>query len=467
MEKNKLHVLVEYEPEPAPGHLGPFNLYTIAIGTVLGAGIITLLPAGIAQMGMKASIWFPIMCIVGFLYVLPYFICASALRFGGGATSIAGTLGTPFLGGLYGLGYCLTPFALGVYGTSLANYVISIFPNWSIKAIAITVLTVFLIMNIMGSKWMAAIQKYMFIVLAFGLVLFVGFGLPHVDWSVFSASNPEWSVGTPRVQFSGAMLLFGACSYYWPAIAQGRNAVNPCRDIPRAGLFTFITITLLYLAVGIVACGILPYEECTTTLVNVAKYIFPEWMYYLWVFCVPVMLITTTVNGLFTAFEAPIAQTAMDGWLPSSLASVNRYGAHWKLLVIFWAMGSLPVLLGFSVSAITSNTNLMSFAFECILFITMMQLPKKFPEAWKNARWHVPNWLFYTLCIIGMGIKITAMWSTLINLTTTNIIVVLCLVAFCFLWAFYRASTGKTAVKVSCWDPTGQVILGEEKTNNN
>lgn len=459
MQKSKFNIHVTYENEPPAGPLGGFELYTIAIGTVLGAGIITMLPAAIGQMGMKAGVWFAIMCIVGFIYVLPYLICASALRFGGGATSIAGALGSPFLGGLYGLGYCLTPFALGVYGTSLANYVTALFPDWNVKIIAVAVLTVFLIMNILGVRWMARIQKYMFVVLAAGLLLFIGFGIPHVNWSAFSVSNPEWSVGTPVLQFSGAMILFSACSYYWPIIAQGRNAADPRRDIPRAGLFTFITIVFLFLAVGIVATGILPYSECTTTLVNVAKYIFPDWLFKLWMFCVPVMLITTTVNGLFTAFEAPISQTAIDGWLPRFLAKTNRFGAHWILLTIFWAMGSLPILLGFSVSAIIANNNLMSFLFECILFITMMNLPKRFPKAWREAKWHVPDWLFRICCIIGMCIKITAMWSTLINITITNIVIVAIMVLCIVCWAIYRAKTNKVEVLVSCWDPTGEVKL--------
>lgn len=461
MQKSKFNIHTKYEEEPAQGVLNGFDLYTIAIGTVLGAGIITMLPTAIGQMGMKAGLWFALMCFVGFIYVLPYLMCASALRFGGGATSIAGALGSPFLGGLYGLGYCLTPFALGVYGTSLANYVVAVFPTWNTKLIAVTVLTLFLVMNILGVKWMARIQKYMFLVLAAGLVLFIAFGLPHVNWSTFSASNPEWSVGTPQLQFSGAMILFSACSYYWPIIAQGRNAANPRRDIPRAGLFTFITITLLFLAVGIVATGILPYEECTTTLVNVAKYIFPEWLFMLWMFCVPVMLITTTVNGLFTAFEAPIAQTAIDGWLPKFFAKTNKHGAHWILLVLFWAMGSLPIILGFSVSAIIANNNLMSFGFECILFVTMMNLPNKFPKAWKEARWHVPNWLFRCICLAGMIIKITAMWSTLINITAINIVVVAVMVGCIVGWAIYRAKSNKVEVAVSCWDPTGEITLGK------
>lgn len=79
-------IKVVHEPEPKAGTLGLTELYALAIGQVIGAGVITLIVPAIKMTGYSAWLAYLVAILVGFLMIAPTVFVSSALRLGGGIT---------------------------------------------------------------------------------------------------------------------------------------------------------------------------------------------------------------------------------------------------------------------------------------------------------------------------------------------------------------------------------------------
>ena len=77
-----IHVVKE--PVPKPGTLGRTELYALAIGQVIGAGVITLIVPAIKMTGYSAWLAYFVAILMGFVMILPFVFISSTLRLGGG-----------------------------------------------------------------------------------------------------------------------------------------------------------------------------------------------------------------------------------------------------------------------------------------------------------------------------------------------------------------------------------------------
>lgn len=79
---------VKHVPAPPPGKLGKAELYSLSIGQVIGAGIITLIGPAVAETGQSTWLAYLVAIILGFLLIMPILFLTSTLRLGGGYYSI-------------------------------------------------------------------------------------------------------------------------------------------------------------------------------------------------------------------------------------------------------------------------------------------------------------------------------------------------------------------------------------------
>lgn len=448
-------IRVERIPEPGPGPMGRFDLVTLSIGTVLGTGLLTYLPTGIAMMGTSAIWGFPFAVILGMLYLLPVTISASCLRMSGGLMSLVGDTTTPVMAGLYGMGNSLSAVALSMYGITFASYAAAIWPDLPRTLVAMIILTLFYAINLLGIKTMSKLQNVMFVVLLCGLALFIIIGIPHISQPIFDFSNPHFMPNDFATTFAGLMVLYGCCASFQVVSCQGRLAKNATKDLPFALLFTSAFIFVLYFLCAIVAAGVLPYEEISSagTLAAVLKVIFPNWLYVIWMIAIPGLLVFTTLNGLFSTFSEQLAQCARDGWLPVSWSKENKRGATWVPLTIIYIVAAMFTLTGLSPSQIILATNILNIVFDVILFVAMLELPKKHPEAWARAKMHVPYGLWVVLNIVRVIIRGLAAYSAVVTLSTRTVIICVVLVAVAIVWCLYRAKSSETVIRIAVWEP--------------
>lgn len=93
-----IHVVKE--PVPKPGTLGRTELYALAIGQVIGAGVITLIVPAIKMTGYSAWLAYFVAILMGFVMILPFVFISSTLRLGGGNYSMLCDLSSPRTSGI-------------------------------------------------------------------------------------------------------------------------------------------------------------------------------------------------------------------------------------------------------------------------------------------------------------------------------------------------------------------------------
>ena len=147
-------IKIKYAHEPAPGKLGLKELYAIAVGTVIGSGVITLIVPAIKYTGYSA--WFAYFCaiVMGFFMISPYLFVSSTVRVQGGVYSLLANLAGPKLAGVNAFVSLIQPLGTALFGVSTAAYVCDMIPainNPTGKiVVGVATLTIFYLVNLMG-----------------------------------------------------------------------------------------------------------------------------------------------------------------------------------------------------------------------------------------------------------------------------------------------------------------------------
>ena len=153
-----IHVVKE--PVPKPGTLGRTELYALAIGQVIGAGVITLIVPAIKMTGYSAWLAYFVAILMGFVMILPFVFISSTLRLGGGNYSMLCDLSSPRTSGVFAYMYLTQCLSL-----SAAAYLGDIIPalnsHWAKVVVGVVLLTFFYVVNLMGVDIMAKAQKMM------------------------------------------------------------------------------------------------------------------------------------------------------------------------------------------------------------------------------------------------------------------------------------------------------------------
>lgn len=455
------------EPAPPSGVLGKKELYALAIGQVIGAGVITLIVPSIKMTGHSAWLAYFIAIIIGFIMISPTVFVSSTLRLGGGYYSLLADLAGPTTSGIFAFAYLTQCLSLSLFGTSAAAYLGDIVPALSGDLMRILVgsslLTFFFVVNLLGIDIMAGAQKIMTWLLIGALILFAVVGVIKIKLPIFDFSDPGfltngWGVTFTNGQitggFCGATLLFlYSCQGYSMTCAYGRDAKNAKRDIPWAMLMAVPTLIVLYVGVAMAGTGVMSIDEygASTTLVFAAQRIFPSWIFYIFIIGGPIMALLSTLNSSFAYNAITIGQSCDDGWLPKVFGKRNKKGSRKFILTFMYILGLIPIIFGLSITVITNMVQLIGAALAFLYMMAYIRLPKKYPEAWKNARLHVPNTVYYVICGLSLAGFILTFWKSCLSMNPTlaiaNIVTIIIMAAF----GVFRAKTGNITIHTSVW----------------
>lgn len=456
------------EPAPKPGTLGRTELYALAVGQVIGAGVITLIVPAIKMTGYSAWLAYLIAIIMGFIMVLPYIFVSSALRLGGGNYSMLCELAGPTTSGIFAFSYLTQCLSLSLFGTAAAAYLGDVIPALGGTTpriiVGVVLLTLFFIVNLLGVDIMAHAQKLMTWLLIAALLLFAIVGIFKMKLPIFNFSDPNflikgWGITFDKGQisggFTGAILLFVySCQGYYMTIAYGRDAKNAKRDIPAAMLMTVPTLIFLYVGVAMAGVGVMNVSEYgnSTTLVFAAQRIFPTWLFYFFIIGGPIMALLSTLNSSFAYNAITIGQSCDDGWLPASFGKKNAKGSRIFILTFMYILGIIPIVFNLSITVITNMVQLFTSFFAFLNFVAVIRLPKRYPEAWSKSRLHVSNGLYYTICVLSLVGAIVVFWKSCLSMTpalaTANVVALVVTAAI----GVWRAKRGNIEIHTSVWD---------------
>ena len=432
--------------------LGKKELMGIAVGQIIGAGIMSMMGVAIAMTGRSANLAFMLSAVFTMCTFFPSIFITSCIRMRGGMyTQMAIFAGDKFAG-YYSVVYFITNMSLAMYALSFAEYALALLPSGgSEKVIALIVGTAFFVLNYFGVDLMAKIQNLLVIVLVLSLAMFAVFGLPSVDLANYFSNADGLFLSDGITGFLTATAYLGfATGGATVILGVSAECKNPTKDIPFVIIVSTCAVAVLYGFVATVASGVLPTEQVMNQpLTLVAQQILPTPLYILFIVGGAMFALATTLNSQIMSCTKPVMQSCEDGWFPTSLAALSKFKTPYKILIIYYIILVVPILLDLEIAQISSIVQILGYINNLIFTITAMKLPKMFPEAWEKSAFRVPTPVFNALMIvtcIAIVIQASFMLSSMtIQLIIFNVVVM----AVGFIWAFYRTGSGKAKPTVS------------------
>ena len=264
--------------------LGPFSLTTLGIASVVGAGIFVTTGAAAAQYaGPGVVIAFILAGIGAGLTAICYAELAAMIPIAGSTYSYAYAAFGVFLAWFIGWDLLLEYlFAASTVAVGWAGYFVSFLDGFGIHvphdlanppfgddagwfnlpAMLVVAATTFLL--IVGTRQSATANNAI-VVLKIGiLVLVVAVGAFHVDsanWTPFVPANEGGfgEFGASGVVRAAGVVFFAFIGFDAVSTAAG-EARNPQRTVPIGLLATVLISTVLYVGVGLVLTGLVPYS---------------------------------------------------------------------------------------------------------------------------------------------------------------------------------------------------------------
>lgn len=431
--------------------LGKKELMGIAIGQIIGAGIMSMMGVAIAMTGRSANLAFMLSAVFTMCTFFPSIFVTSCIRMRGGMYTQMAIFGGDKLAGYYSVVYFITNMSLAMYALSFAQYAVALIPGVPEKAVALIVGTLFFILNFFGVDLMAKIQNLLVIVLILALAMFAVFGIPQVDLASYF-SNADGLFMTEGVTgFLTAVAYLGfATGGATVILGVSAECKNPTKDIPFVIIVSTVAVAVLYGFVATAAAGVLPVAEVMNQpLTLVAQQILPAPLYVFFIVGGAMFALATTLNSQIMSATKPVMQSCEDGWFPQSLATLSKYKTPYKILVIYYVILVVPIILDLEIAQISSIVQILGYVNNLILTTTAMKLPKMFPEAWEKSQFKVPTGVFKALMILTDIVILIQFSFMFASLTLQLIIFNVAVMVFGFVYAYWRTGTGKAKPTVS------------------
>ncbi|MFV0255324.1 MAG: APC family permease [Erysipelotrichaceae bacterium] len=386
--------------------LGKKELFAVAIGQIIGSGIMALTGVAIALTGRSANLSFVLAAIAIIFVSIPTIFLTSTIRMRGGQYTQAAIFGGKNLAGMYIIIFIIANISLAMYAISFAEYFMALVPGIPYQLVAIILVTVLFAVNYFGVNKATKIQAFMVTILAIALISFVGFGLPQIQPGYFE--QPGFITnGTIGLLTAMAFLTF-ATGGATVIVNLSAEAINPKKDIPIVIIISTLAVAVLYAFMATVAAGVLPIDVVANQpLTHVAKEIFPSWLYIFFIVGGAMFALVTTLNAQISFITKPVMQAAVDGWFPKSFAKLHpKYNTPTRLLIVFYFVAIIPIITGFNVEMIANSALILNYIISVVFIVLQFKLPKLFKEQWEKSPFKVKNWIYYSFLALGAGVSL-------------------------------------------------------------
>ncbi len=422
-------------------NLGFMDLMAIAVGQIVGAGIMSSTGVAIGMTGTGVVLAYLLSPILTIISIFPLAVLSSAAPTTGGPYRYCSRL----LGKKAGMAYLLlhvTSFSVAVsqYALSFGLYFESIVPSVGQYTAAMTVLTLFFAMNLKGTKSAAILNKIMSVALFGGLGLFIVFGLPKVNMAYIMDSKNLFMNGS--FAFVSTLALLSSATAGAQFIAElGGEAKDAERNIPRVMVVSTFGVGVFYVLIALVAAGILPIPEVVNQpLTLVARKTMPAVAFYLFVVGAALGATATTLNATLSWIAKPLLVACDDGLLPKSLGSVSKNGVPYKLLTLFYLAGMIPLVLHHNISFITKFTTANSLLTKLFVCIALFAMAAHHSDILNRSALHIDAGKAKVLATLGGIVLCVLSYSLFANLSSRVVIflVVLLVLAIIYVTCFRK-----------------------------
>jgi APA family basic amino acid/polyamine antiporter len=363
--------------------IGTWALAAGVINVTVGGGIFRL-PADVAAaLGPAAPLAYVVCAIAMGLIVLCFAEAGSRVSLTGGPYAYVELAFGPYVGFLTGvLIWLLGTTAVAAVSTVFATNAAKLFPVFEQPAMrALLLIASFAIVtavNITGVKQGSRLNGIATIAKLLPLLLLVVAGAVVVDPANLAISTMPAASDVTRA----SIVLIFAFSGIESALVPSGEVKDPARTVPRAVFMAMLAITLLYIAIQLVAQGVLgaALASSTTPLADAAGVVLGPWGRVLLLGAVVVSTFGY-LSGMTLAIPRALYAFGRDGYLPSAVAAVHpRFRTpHVSIAIQSTLACTLAITSAFGPLAIISNVAALLVYFGCS--VAALQLRRRNVQA--------------------------------------------------------------------------------------
>lgn len=430
--------------EQTKGKLKLFDLISIGVGSVVGAGIFSMLMSGMAMTGRSIALALVGAMLITLLQQVRSIFMSSMFALDGGMYAQQALILPPVFTGMTAVVFVFSNFSFSVFGISIAQYLSQLIPALAPfqRILGVVILTAFFLVTIKGTGFLAKIQNVLAVCMYAALTLFIVFGL--IKGGTAEAAATPYFAGGPMGFLMAIAIMSFTCNGATNVINLSADTHNPKRNIPLGVLISAGICALIYFLLGYVASSVVPFAQAgSATLGSVAQQIMPGALYIFFVVGGAIFALATSLLGGIAAISAPIVAGAEDGWLPKSWAKRTKTGYPWVVMLVMYLIAVVPAALNFSLDTIVSFILVPGMILNVVTICLSFKLPKNYPDSWAKCNLRCPYWLYCVLLVLSMiASLITAVFS-LLGLDMIGLLGNLLLTAFLFGFSFWRVKSGK------------------------
>ena len=358
------------------------DLLFIAIGQIIGAGVVALTGVAIGMTGPSVVIAYLLAALLSLIVSIPIMIAGAALPTAGAYYVWCSRLGGGWMGSIVLMGILLASISLSLYGSSFGLYLNPLFPILSVNGWGILVIVGLYFANLFGLRIAAGVQMGLVLILLSALALYAGFALPKVDPSLLTPWFPKGALGF----LSAVFLLKFATGGAHLVVGLGGETQNAARTIPRVMVTATLVVAFFYGFIALASVGVRPWTEMVDQPLTVAGRAFlPGWAMTYFLVGGAGIAIGTTLNAQLIQLPRNFMVASWDGLLPDWVGRLNRFGAPYLLLSTMAAIGLIPLLVGLDISAIARATTISATLPALFVFWAVTRIPSKYPERYNAS----------------------------------------------------------------------------------
>jgi len=350
--------------------IGPWGLAAGIVNVTVGGGIFRL-PSGVAaEVGAGAPLAYLACTIAMGLIVLCFADAGSRVSMTGGPYAYVETAFGPFVGFVSGvLLWVGITLAVSAVSSFFADSLVALVPALGVtgRAIAITVVLVVLAAaNVRGVRGVTRFNAAATVAKLLPLVLLIVAGLVTMRWSNLVWTAPPSAAAVSRASVLLVFAFLGVES----ALVPSGEVDDPARTVPRAIFGAMTVVALLYVAIQLVAQGLLgaALPGDATPLASAASVALgPAGRTLILVGSTVSMF--AYVSGMTLAVPRMLFAFGRDGFLPGALASVHpRWRTpHVAIVVQTTIVLALALFARFEQLAVAANVTVLLVYAACCL----------------------------------------------------------------------------------------------------
>ena len=406
--------------------LGFWDVFFIAVGQIIGAGVVALTGIAIGMTGPSVILAYFFAGILVLVVSIPIMIAGTSLPATGAYYTWSSRVGGGWLGSIVLLLILLATISLSLFGSSFGLYLNPLFPALSVNQWGLLIIVVLGCANLFGLQLASKVQMFLVLLLMSALAVYAGFAIPQLDTALLTPMFPKGIVGFITAVF---LLKFATGGAYLVVGLSG-EMMNPRRTVVVVMISATLAVVVIYGFVALASVGVIPWQEMTNQPLTVAGRAFlPGWAMTYFLIAGAGLAICTTLNSQFIQLPRSFMVASWDKLLPEWVGGLNRYGAPYVIILGMLAVGAMPLIFGLDIGDIARAATISASFPAFIVFWVVTQIPKKYPEAYKLSVFQLSQGWMWALFLFSEFASVVGVYFLAQDLSTTVIVVLMLWIA--------------------------------------